>query len=168
MTNTRELIIKEAKKVEEDSVYSSRGHFVAASFWGTLRLGIGIPTAVLSATAGAIALSQLDNSNTIAAILAFTATALVALATFLNPDQRANSHLHAGNRYNALRNEARIFYEIEAMARSSEQKRIDKLKELSKRRDDLNETSPQISRLAYKIAKRRITRGEADYDVGQV
>lgn len=160
-------IINEAKRIEEDSLYSSKGHFVTADFWTNFHLWIGVPTAILSAIAGASALSQFDNHNIIAGILAIVVTALTAVTTFLNPNEKANSHRNAGNKYNSLRNKARIFREIDCCGGDSDQELTTQLKELAKQRDELNQSSPQISRRFYKKARKSIEEGEAKYEVDE-
>ncbi len=167
MESIKEKIIKEAKRVEEDSLYSAKGHFIAAHFWTNFHLWIGVPTAILAAIAGASALSQFDNHNIIAGILAIIVTALTAVTTFLNPNEKANSHRNAGNKYNSLRNKARIFYEIDSYREDSDQEATKQLKELAKQRDELTHNSPQIPKWAYKKAKKGIEEGEADYKVDE-
>ncbi len=165
MESIKENIIKEAKRVEEDSMYSAKGHFVAANFWTNFHLWIGIPTAILAAIAGASALSQFDNHNIIAGILAIIVTALTAVTTFLNPNEKANSHRNAGNKYNSLRNKARIFCEIDCCREDSDQEFAKQLKELAKQRNELNQNNPQIPRWAYKKARKGIEEGETKYKV---
>ncbi len=165
--NIKENMIKEARRIEEDSLYSAKGHFVAANFWTNFHLWIGVPTAILAAIAGASALSQFDNHNIIAGILAIVVTALTAVTTFLNPNEKANSHRNAGNKYNSLRNKARIFCEIDSCGEDSDQELTKQLKELAKQRDGLNQNSPQIPIRAYKKARKGIEEGEADYKVDE-
>ena len=105
--------VKEVIDREKDSLYSSKGRFYAGQFWTNLHLWIGIPTAILAAIAGASALSQFDNNNVIAGILAIFVAALIAVTTFLNPNEKATIHHNAGNEYNNLRNRARIFCEVD-------------------------------------------------------
>jgi len=167
MESIKEKIIKEAKRVEEDSLYSAKGHFVAGNFWTNFHLWIGVPNAILAAIAGASALSQFDNHNIIAGILAIIVTALTAVTTFLNPNEKANSHQKAGNNYNSLRNIARIFCEIDCCREDSDQELTRQLKELAKQRDELNQNSPQIPRWAYKKARKGIEKGEADYRINK-
>lgn len=163
--NIKENMIKEARRIEEDSLHSAKGHFVAANFWTNFHLWIGVPTAILAAIAGASALSQFENHNIIAGILAIIVTALTAVTTFLNPNERANSHLNAGNKYNSLRNKARIFCEIDTCGDDSDYEFIKQLKDLAKQRDDLNQNSPQIPKWAFKRARKGIEEGEANYTV---
>jgi hypothetical protein len=161
----KENIIKEAKRIEEDCLYSGKGHFIAANFWNKFHLWIGIPTAALAAIASATALSQFDNHNVISGILAILVAVLTAIATFLNPNGRANMHLSSGNKYLAVRNIARIFYEVDIHAAESDRELTKNLKKMAKKRDELNQDSPQIPPWAYKKAKKGIERGEAEYKI---
>lgn len=167
MENIKEKIIKEAIRVEEDSLYSAKGHFVAANVWTNLHLWIGIPTAALAAIAGAFALSKFDNHNIIAGFLAIIVTALTAITTFLNPNERSNCHRNAGNDYNSIRNKARIFYDVDSLIEESDQELVKQLKELTKKRDELNQNSPQVPRWAYKKARKGIEEGEAEYTIDE-
>src|SRR5262245_4505588 len=101
----------EAMRIEEDSLHSSKSHFEAANLWVKLHLSLGIPAAILAAIAG---VSALKECPVVAGILSFAVAALSALSTFLNPSERANAHLNAGNQYMSVRNRARIFREIES------------------------------------------------------
>ena len=157
-------IIEEAKHIEEDSLYSSKGQYEAANSWSKVHLIIGIPTVILAAIAGASALSQFDNHNIIAGILAIIVAALSALSTFLNPNQKATCHLNAGNNYRKLRNDAHRFCEIDFLKDANDMLEK-KVKQLAKRRDELNLTSPQPPEWAYKKAKKRIEEGKTKYEV---
>lgn len=164
-SKTKEEIIKEAKRIEESTLYSARGHFIIASFWSCFHLGIGIPIVVLSAIAGLSILSRFDKSNTINGILVLIVTGLSALMTFLNPNERANTHQNNGNNYDALNNKVRIFRTVDCWREESEDILTEKLKYYSEQKDKLNLTSSQIPWLAYKHAKKGIKKGEADFSV---
>jgi hypothetical protein len=165
MENIKAKLVKEAQRVEEDSLQSSKRHFVTAAFWTNFHLWVGIPTAILSGIAGASALSHFDHHNVVAGILAITVAALTAVTTFLNPTQKAGSHMDAGNKYNALRNAARIFREIDCHETSSDRDLSKRLKELTKQRDELNQKSPITPRWAFEKARKGIEEGEAEYKV---
>lgn len=167
MENIKKIIIKEAKRIEEDSLYSAKGHFFVANFWLNVHLRIGVLAPVLAAIAGISALYQFDAHNIIAGILAIIVAALTAIASFLNPNEKANYHRNAGNNYNSLRNKARIFYDIDSFVEKSDQELVKQLKELTKQRDKLNQNSPQIPRRAYEKAREGIEEGEADYKVDE-
>lgn len=165
ISKTKEEIIKEAKRIEEATLFSSKGHFQAASIWRNFHFFLGVPAAVLSAIAGASALSQFDNSGFIAGVLAIIVAAITSLMTFLNPNEKANTHMEAGNNYDALQNKARIFWSVDCWREKSEDVLAEKLKYLSDQKDKLNLSSPQIPWIAYQLAKKGIEAGEADYKV---
>lgn len=158
-------IIKEAKRIEESSLYSSKGHFVSAQFWTGFHLIVGIPMILCAAGASASALAKFDKNGSIIAILSIAATALSALVTFLNPNEKANIHLNSGNNYDSLQNRVRMFWSIDCWREESEQVLTEKLKYFSEQKDKLNQTSPQIPWWVYKIARIGIRSGEADYKV---
>lgn len=164
----RERLISEARRIEEDSLFSAKGHFSSATMWGKAYLWLGIPAAVLAAIAGVSALSRFDNSDVVSGVLALVVAGLAAVTTFLNPSERTNLHHAFGTRFNSLRNNARIFREIDCGSQEPDEELIRKLKELANRRDELNEQSPQIGRWAYQRAKKSIEAGEAEYEVNRV
>lgn len=165
VSKTKDEIIKEAKRIEESTLYSAKGHFQAARVWGNFHLIIGVPMVILSAVAGASALAQFDNSKIIAGGLSILVAALSALMTFLNPNGKSSVHLNAGNSYDSLQNKVRIFWSIDCWREKSEEVLTEKLKYFSEQKDKLNLNSPQIPWLAYQLAKRGIEAGEADYKV---
>jgi hypothetical protein len=127
-----------------------------------------LPTAVLAAIAGVSALSQFDNHNIVAGVIAIIVAALTALTTFLDPNSKSNTHHSAGNLYNALRNKARIFYEIDSCVDCSDRDLIDQLKELTNQRDELNQNSPITPKWVFEKAKTSIEAGEAQYQIDKV
>lgn len=151
----REYVSHEASKIAGFSQVSARGHFTAAERWTDFHLWLGIPTAIMAAVAGASALSQFDFHNIIAAFLAIMVTALTAVATFLNPSEKAYSHTNAGNKYLSISNEARIFSRLDCFREENCEKLIDQIKELTKPRNELNENSPLIPSWAYEKARKR-------------
>ena len=164
-TNMKEQIRKEASRIEEDSLYSSKGHFYAGQRWSNLHLWIGVPAAILAAIAGASALSEFQSHSLVAGILSIVVAALTAIATFVNPNERATTHKNAGNKYNSLRNRSRIFYTIEMSSENNLDKLAERLKSLDGQRNKLNEESPQIPKWAFKKGRKGIEDGEANYKI---
>lgn len=157
-------IINEAKRIEEDSLYSAKGHFYAGQCWMNANFWLGGVAAVLSSIAGVSALSQFDYHNIIAGGFSIIVAGITAIITFINPNERATTHQKAGNKYNALRNDTRIFYDIE-ISGMDDQKSIGALKELNNRKNKLNIESYQIPKWAFKKARKGIEEGEAEYKV---
>jgi hypothetical protein len=167
LSKTKEEIIREAKRIEEALLYSSKGHFAAAHFWSNFHLWIGIPMVLLSSIAGASALAKFDSTHVVAGSLAIVVAALSGVMTFLNPHERNASHLGSGNHYDALMNKVRMFWSIECWSDESEDVLTKKLKDLSEQKDRLNQSSLQVPRWAYGIARKGITDGEGAYVADQ-
>jgi len=165
VSKTKDEIIKEAKRIEESTLYSSKGHFAAAHFWTNFHLWIGIPMVLLSAIAGASALSEFDNNHIAAGIISIIIAALSGVMTFLNPNEKSSIHLNAGNNYDSLQNKVRIFWTVECWREDPEQVLTEKLKHFSEQKDKLNQTCPQIPRWAYNIGKKGVVEGESDFGV---
>ena len=133
---------------------SPRAHFRASNGWANVRLSVGGLAAVLAAIAGASALSRVDGGNIIAGVLALAVTTLTAVTTFLNPSERANAHLRAGNAYLGLENRARLFYRVELLSGKPESDLERRLTHLVDDLNELNKTSPQPGRRSFQRAKR--------------
>jgi hypothetical protein len=161
---TKDKIYKEAKRIEEDSLYSAKSHFYAGQCWSNVNLWLGSIAAVLSAIAGTSALSQFDYHNIVAGGLAIIVTGIVALMTFINPSEKASAHQRAGNKYNALRNDTRIFYDIE-LNKIDDTEAVEILHKLNERRNVINDESHQIPKWAFLKARKGIEEGEAKYNV---
>lgn len=164
-SKTKDEIVKEAKRIEETLLFSAKGHHEAAGFWGNFHLIMGLPIVILSAIAGAAALVTFDNGHYVAGGLSLIVTVLSSVVTFLNPNERVSVHRDAGNNFDSLMNQARIFWAIDCWRTDSEQVLTERLKWLSEQKDDLNRKSPQIPRWAYRKAKKGIEAGEASYAV---
>lgn len=165
VSKTKGEIIREAKRIEEALLYSSKGHFSASHFWENFHLRIGVPMILCSAVAGASALSKFDPDHIFAGLLSILVAVLSGVITFLNPNEKVRVHLSAGNNYDSLMNKVRIFWSIGCWRDESEQVLTETLKNFSEQKDHLNQTCPQIPRWAYNRAKKGIKDGEGDYMV---
>ncbi|HET7086023.1 MAG TPA: SLATT domain-containing protein [Rhizomicrobium sp.] len=165
VSQTREQIAIEAKRIEESLLHSSKGHFAAADRWANLHLWIGLPMILFSSIAGAAALSEFDPKHIIAGLLSIIVAVLSAVITFLNPNQKVSAHLAAGNSYDALLNEVRIFRTIGCWEEKSDAVISERLRHFSARKTHLNQTCPQVPRWAYLTGKKGIDAGEGKYAV---
>ena len=165
VSQRKEEIIKEAKRVAESAMHSSKGHFSSSAIWRGLHLCLGLPTTILASIAAATAFSQLDGNHTVGGWVSIIVAALSALTTFLNPNARSAAHFAAGNSYGALQDKARIFWTLDCWGSDSDQVLTKRLKDLSEEKHELNRKSPQIPWYGRAIAKRGIAAGEAEYAV---
>jgi hypothetical protein len=109
LSRAKDEIIKEAKRIEEDALVTSKGHFSAAHCWSFFHLCIGLPIVVLAAITGTSVMSGHEDGNILAVILSIVIAVLTSIMTFLNPNQKSSAHLNAGNNYDALKNKMRMF-----------------------------------------------------------
>ena len=159
-----EAIGKEARRIEEDSIHSAKSHFNAADIWNKRHYWLGIPATILGAAAGAAMIKELPE---IAGILSLTATILTGLITFLKPPEIAATHKTSADQYLALRNDARVFREVDLIQHNDMGTLSDMLKALSQRRNELNQGSLVIPRAAFEKARKGITEGETNYKADQ-
>jgi len=153
---------REAERLEEDTLYSSKGHFNAEDTWVRRNYWLGVPATVLGAVAGATLIKSQPEWATAFTLLA---SLLTGLMTFLKPNERAALHRAAAGQFLALRNEARFFREIELLESDRLDELPERLKTLSAARNELNLKSPSIPRRAFVAARKGIEEGEAIHKV---
>lgn len=161
----KERMLNEAKRIEEDCKYSSKRHFDTSHFWERVHYKLGIPSVALAAIAGASALSDWEYGSSIAGVISIVVAVLTTTNTFINPAQKTETHRKAGNAYLALKNQSRIFHDIRSLAIQDEQLLLEALTELTEKRDQLNDDSPQTLRSSFKVAQQGVNAGEAIYEV---
>jgi hypothetical protein len=152
-------LIAEADRIMEDGIHSAKGHFNASTIWNRRHYWIGIPAALMGVLAGSTAFTSWAS---ITALAGFLAASLSTVSTFLNPQDKALQHKKLGDQYLALRNQARIFKNIEVQTLAMEMAK-ERLQQLALKRDELNNASLQIPRKAYEQAKVGISNGESTY-----
>lgn len=151
-------IRKEAQRVEEDCTYSSKAHLNSADTWNRVHYWFGIPAMGFAALAAADVLAISELSGWLAAL----AAVLVAISTFANPSKKASDHEVAGNQYLALGKAARRFRNIDLLRDDINLAR-DKIQDMSLRRDELNETSPNPLSRSYRKAQKGVEDGQTIY-----
>jgi hypothetical protein len=161
--NESELLQKEAKRIEEDCIYSAKSHFNAEAVWKKWHYIIGIP-AILTAVIISSMFLKTYLSERIIIIIGIIGAILTSLLTFLKPYEKANEHHNAGAEYLHLRTSVRQFRELEII-NIDYNKAVVKLKEFADKQRELNRLSMGIPLHAFKKAKKGIENGEADYKI---
>lgn len=151
----------ESLRIEEDCTHSAKSHFNAADTWRRRHYWLGVPGTTFAALAGAAVIKDLAIA---AQLLSAAAAVLTGLLTFLKPSDRASQHKQIADQYLTLRNDVRIFREVRT-PRLDADEASERLEALSKRRNDLNQSSPEIPRGAFEAARKGIAEGEATYAV---
>jgi hypothetical protein len=161
MSDLKINLCNELSRIEEDSLYSMKGHYNASDRWRWWYNTLGIVNVVCSVAAGITAFSEIEMAIKIAAIIAATVT---GLTTFLECSKKAESHRISANYFLKIKNKARYLREVKSKMVSDEE--YDRLvNELLEQKDELNSISLVIPNFAYKKARTEIEKGFADYRV---
>jgi hypothetical protein len=169
MDNTLKTEMKsEAQRIEEDALFSGKGHYIAVARWRWSHRVLGIVSAAASALAAISVLMQW--TPTLAVTAAAAATLAAVVLTALKPSEQADRHQRAGDRYFEIKNSARIFREIELIDPNASLKELIKgIKILSSGLVVIRSGAPIIPGHAYEGAKREIEIEEgADFRVDKV
>lgn len=156
----KEAIRRETLRIEEDCTFSSKSHFNASSMWAKIHLLIGAITTILAASTSGAAFWI--NSAPTAGILGLLVAGFSAVWTFLDPNEKSSSHRKAGDNYLTLRNNTRMFRELDLDGADLGFLQA-KIKEFNDIRNGLNEGSPSIPKTAFLQARTGIEEGEADH-----
>jgi hypothetical protein len=146
-------LAREALRIEENALYTGNANFARAQVFERLRLILGVPATVAGAAAGASYV--LEQSKSVAALLAFLAATLTALVTFLNPEREATTCHIQGARYVSLENALRRYrlLDIEGLDPDEARARLEEFAELAKHLDDSNRAGEWAFRQAQKKVK---------------
>jgi hypothetical protein len=158
LPNPKPAIQTELRRIEEDCTYSGKAHFNAGVRWSGYHNLLGIPSVILSALAGA---AFFKNHGDIAGVMSSIVAIMTSLMTFLKPSERAAAHKGSGDQYISLRNDARVFREIHLASACDDQAAMSGLGEFTKRRNELNQASMQVSKADFARARQGIEEGEA-------
>jgi hypothetical protein len=149
MQHNKEITLKEVEENEFYLLTLAKAHRKTCNVWGGLHLYLGIPNTIFAALAGASALSSFSNSNLVAGVLSIIASILAALLTFLNPSDRAKSHLKASNDFERLYKRMKML-RISALGDAMTlQELMSKVEVTLEQLYDLREASPAIPEWAY-------------------
>jgi hypothetical protein len=168
-TKAHSEIINEAKRLEESTLYSMKGHHCAAARWKKGNLWLGLPSVIISGLVGATAFTKAAEQEPwiglLAGGLAIFVAILSGITTFLNPNDKETAHLTAAHAYDKISNDARFFHSIVCWQGESDEVLTARLRSLIDEKDKLNASSLQIPDWAYAKAKKGIEAGEAEFKV---
>lgn len=152
-----EKMAEEARRVSEEAHYRADMHFRTAHFWNKFDYIVGIPTAVLAAVAGGTALASY---HVLAGVLALITAVLIAISTFLEPDEEENRNHYFANEYVHLENNARIFADIESKVLKDPVMIVNELKDLTRRQAELNKGSPHVPWFVWRMTRKNLRMNE--------
>jgi hypothetical protein len=162
MNNVRQELYKELRRIEEDSLYSMKGHFNAADFWSKINIFMGVTGAIAAAIAGLTSLAE--GYQWLITLSALFSAIIIGINTFLNASEKAQAHKSSGNSFYAIRSDARFLSNIESST-LNDNNFIAKANNIRERKNKINSEALGIPKYAYQKAKKGIESGEPDYEV---
>jgi len=161
MSELRQKLFEELSRIEEDSLYSMKGHYNASERWRWWYNFLGITNVVCSVIAGITAFSEIEIAIKIAVIITAVIT---GLTTFLECSKKSESHKTTGNSFLKIKNKARYLKDVRSHLVDEEDfERL--VNELLEQKDEMNAVSLPIPDFAYKKAQSEIEKGYAEYRV---
>lgn len=146
--------VAELEQLENDVLWTEKGHFASAGGLRAIRLLIGIG-ATLASTASAATI--VADNDTVAGVLALVGALLAALLTFLKPEELAQQHLVAGRRLGALRVQIRQTTKLDTKTQPSSAIRV-AIDELSTKKAQLHDDAPHVTDLSIWWTGKRIAK----------
>jgi hypothetical protein len=163
-SDPKSLIRDELRRIEEDCIHSGKAHFNAGDRWSAYHSWLGLPSVILSTLAGAAFFKDYPE---IAGAMSSVVAILAALMTFLKPSERAAGHKSSGDQFLTLRNDARVLRTIKLDVACDDAASITNLDDITKRRNELNQASAQVSRRDFERARIGIDQGESTHRADQ-
>ena len=159
-------LVAEAARLEEDSNFTARGHYNAASRWRSSHRWLGIVAATFSALTAAAALKAW--APDVIVISSVVAGVLTAVLAFLKPSEEAERHHRAADQSLAIRNRARFFHKVDLLHEDKTDRDLtEALRVLTEQRNDLLAGAPIIPRHAFRKARRDIEGGTTTHAVDE-
>jgi hypothetical protein len=159
-------VAEEVHRLHESAMWSAQGQFEQTKLWRLANICLGVPAAALAALAGGVGLAS-DGKLTYASVMALVAAALSAALTTLNPSRRITQSHGASNAYLEIQTAARQLLTID-LPHLSYDECLERLSELTARRDEVNKTADPPGRIARKRAARNISSGGQSYQVDRM
>jgi hypothetical protein len=159
-----EPVGQEILRIHESVLWSAQVQFEQMKLWRSVNLLLGIPGAVLAAIAGGTGLAARD-ATFVPGILALIAAGFGAALTTLNPSRRVAQSQSSANAFLEIQTEARQFLTLRLKGMDYDDA-LERLSDLTVRRDDINKTADPSSSYAYWRARRNIEMtGGQSYEV---
>ena len=146
----------ELRELQNDILWTEKGHFTSASGLRAVRLLMGGVATVASTVAVATIVAD---HTTVAGVFALIGAVLSGLMTFLKPEEAAQQHLVAGRKLGTLRVEIRQALKLDVGVLTEQELRA-KVADLAQRKAAIDEASPHVSDAAIWWVDRRFKRGD--------
>lgn len=159
MSDYRAAISAELERLEEDMLFTEKGHFVAAEELKRAHRWLGLIATVSAAAAAATIVA--DNSPVVSGSLALVAALASAMLTFVKPEEGAAQHLSAARVLGAVRVLARQNREVDLHPDAMEDRTAWRkyVAEIGAAKKEADAAAPSISDRRFEKARRKIDAG---------
>ncbi len=158
------------KRIKVDCLYGKKKHFNAGDRHEKIHYQIGVPLIIINVLTGSVLFYVLTDNVTnwikfIPLVLALVAALLSGFQTYLNLPQKVEGHRRIGNRYLAVMKKCDRLQGYIADNLLSSEDIINKLEEIAKEADDINQESEAFptNQKDYAMAQKGIKDGEENY-----
>jgi hypothetical protein len=151
----KDELLKEAQTRGDISQTLALAHYVTSALYGMFNFWVGMLNTVLAATASVSALSKIEGSGTLTAILSVLVAALTALLTFLSPSDRNKFHWDAGAEFEMLSCKFFRFVDVMSQSETPNQELEKRLDELMSKYFQVRKSYP-IPAWSWQLAKKKI------------
>jgi hypothetical protein len=156
VADLRANLASELAQLHDDTFYTEKAHFSAATEWGTMRTVVGVTTTLAGAASTATIIA--NQLPALAAIFAVIATIGGALQTFLRPGDRSDASLKAGRELGAIRVKMRQakLLQLPSIQAGELPRLVATAAELASAKAEVDARSPAVSNRHYNRAKKQI------------
>jgi hypothetical protein len=160
VSDYRSAITTELQRLEEDMLYTEKGHFVAAEELKKIHMGLGLIATISAAAAAATIVA--DKSPVLSGSLALVAALASAMLTFVKPEEIAAQHLSAARALGAIRVLARQHREVDLHPDSTEDHAAwrNHVAVIGTAKKEADAAAPSISDRRFEKARRKIQAGQ--------
>jgi hypothetical protein len=160
MPDYRSAITTELERLEEDILFTEKGHFVAAEELKKAHMWLGLVATVSAAAAAATIVA--NKSPMISGSLALVAALASAMLTFVKPEEAAAQHLSAARTLGAIRVLARQHRKVDLHPDATEDQAAwrNYVAEIGAAKKEADAAAPSISDRRFEKARQKIAAGQ--------
>lgn len=153
---------REVARLEENARHAQQSQFEQYKVWRTLHLRLGIPSAVLSAVSGTMALATA--LHVVAGVVALLSAAFATTVTALGAERRSERACNTGNAYRDIQIEARQLLSVDLSVLDYADAR-ERLKVLTDRYSEVSGAAEPVFERSYQRARANLEQGGQSHEI---
>lgn len=137
-------MLLEADNIINNAERSSQVHSITAKYFSGANWALGTANVALAAIAGSMQLKNMNVNPTLIGMMCLIVMVMTAIIAFWKIDAKSRDHHHAGISYQAIKDDAAHFMNIDTKMNVTIDEKVRRLEDLSKRLKDQNVNSPLV------------------------